>query len=177
MLFSLKPKEKKAGGTTDGKKKKSAAHLRLQKDISELQLSKTTQIHFEDPDNLMAFTVTVQPDEGFYQGGKFVFDFKVPEAYPHEPPKVTCTTKVYHPNIDLQGAVCLNILREAWKPILSISAVIYGLVFLFLDPNPGDPLNKDAARVLKDSKSQFAANVSKAMRGGYVDGVQFPRVL
>ena len=42
------------------------------------------------------------------------------------------SAKVYHPNIDLQGNVCLNILREEWKPILSISAVVYGLQFLFL---------------------------------------------
>ena len=44
--------------------------------------------------------------------------------------------QVYHPNIDLQGNVCLNILREEWKPILSISAVVYGLQFLFLVISP-----------------------------------------
>ena len=40
--------------------------------------------------------------------------------------------QVYHPNIDLDGNVCLNILREDWKPVLSISSIIYGLQFLFL---------------------------------------------
>jgi hypothetical protein len=39
---------------------------------------------------------------------------------------------VYHPNIDLEGNICLNILREDWKPVLSISSVVYGLQFLFL---------------------------------------------
>lgn len=39
---------------------------------------------------------------------------------------------MYHPNIDLEGKICLNILREDWKPVLSISSVIYGLQFLFL---------------------------------------------
>ena len=56
----------------------------------------------------------------------------MPVSYPHEPPKVKCTTKVYHPNIDLEGNVCLNILREDWKPVLSISSIVYGLQFLFL---------------------------------------------
>jgi ubiquitin-conjugating enzyme E2 M len=46
--------------------------------------------------------------------------------------QVLCKTKVYHPNIDLEGKICLNILREDWKPVLSISSVIYGLQFLFL---------------------------------------------
>jgi len=39
---------------------------------------------------------------------------------------------VYHPNIDLEGNICLNILREDWKPVLSINSVIYGLNFLFI---------------------------------------------
>ena len=51
--------------------------------------------------------------------------------YPHEPPKVKCETKVYHPNIDLEGNVCLNILREDWKPVLTINSIVYGLQYLF----------------------------------------------
>lgn len=39
--------------------------------------------------------------------------------------------QVYHPNIDLEGNVCLNILREDWKPVLNINTVIYGLNLLF----------------------------------------------
>ena len=46
--------------------------------------------------------------------------------------KAVTRHKVYHPNIDLDGNVCLNILREDWKPVLSISSIIYGLQFLFL---------------------------------------------
>ena len=40
--------------------------------------------------------------------------------------------QVFHPNIDLDGNICLNILREDWKPVLSINSVLYGLQFLFL---------------------------------------------
>ena len=28
--------------------------------------------------------------------------------------------------------MCLNILREDWKPVLSINSIIYGLQFLFM---------------------------------------------
>lgn len=66
------------------------------------------------------------------RGGAFLFTFHVTPAYPHEPPKVKCKTKVYHPNIDLEGNVCLNILREDWKPVLNINTIIYGLNHLFV---------------------------------------------
>jgi len=61
----------------------------------------------------------------------------------------TLFQQVYHPNIDLDGNVCLNILREDWKPVLTINAIVYGLQYLFLEPNPDDPLNKEAANELQ----------------------------
>ena len=154
--------------------KQSPGEMRLAKDISELTLGPTVQIEFPDgKDNLLHFLVTIKPDEGYYKGGKFVFTFNVPGVYPHEPPKVKCTQKVYHPNLDYDGNVCLNILREDWKPVLSISSCIYGLVHLFMDPNPDDPLNKDAARDLTENQRQFELNVKRSMQGGYVGGQSF----
>jgi ubiquitin-conjugating enzyme E2 M len=64
---------------------------------------------------------------GMYKGGLFKFTFAINNNFPHEPPKVKCTQKIYHPNIDLDGNVCLNILREDWKPVLNLNAVIVGL--------------------------------------------------
>lgn len=52
--------------------------------------------------------------------------------------------QIYHPNVDLEGNVCLNILREDWKPVLNLNSVMVGLQYLFLEPNPDDPLNKGA---------------------------------
>ena len=98
----------------------------------------------------------------------------MPVSYPHEPPKVKCETKVYHPNIDLEGNVCLNILREDWKPVLSIESVVWGLQFLFSEPNPEDPLNKEAAKVLSQDPRQFQNNVRRSMSGAYIGNTYFP---
>ncbi|KAL6768652.1 RCE1 [Auxenochlorella protothecoides x Auxenochlorella symbiontica] len=123
----------------------------------------------------MSFDVVLTPDEGMYRGGAFLFTFTVPPTYPHDPPKVKCLTKVYHPNIDLEGNVCLNILREDWKPVLTISSLIYGLNFLFLAPNPDDPLNKEAAEAMQNAPSTFARHVSVTItRGGTIGGEYFP---
>lgn len=179
-LFSLKQQKKEeesAGGTKGSSKKASAAQLRIQKDINELNLPKTCDISFSDPDDLLNFKLVICPDEGFYKSGKFVFSFKVGQGYPHDPPKVKCETMVYHPNIDLEGNVCLNILREDWKPVLTINSIIYGLQYLFLEPNPEDPLNKEAAEVLQNNRRLFEQNVQRSMRGGYIGSTYFERCL
>lgn len=176
-LFSLKQQKKEGEGAKAGTKRASAAQLRITKDIRDLELPKTCETEFPDPDDLLNFKLVISPDEGFYKYGRFVFSFKVGPGYPHDAPKVKCETKVYHPNIDLEGNVCLNILREDWKPVLTINAIIIGLQYLFLEPNPEDPLNKDAAEVLRSNRRLFEQNVQKAMRGGFVGSVYFDRTL
>lgn len=180
-LFKVKAKQRETAENVNGKtpvKKQTAGELRLHKDISELNLPKSCTISFPNgKDDLMNFEVTIRPDEGFYIGGTFLFSFQVPSVYPHEPPKVKCKTKVYHPNIDLEGNVCLNILREDWKPVLNINTVIYGLFHLFTQPNYEDPLNHDAAAVLRDNPKMFESNVRRAMAGGYVGQTFFPRCM
>jgi len=177
-LFSAKNHRNDGSESQNANSKRaSAAQLRITKDINELTLPKTCNTEFADPDNLLAFKLIICPDEGFYKGGRFVFSFKVGQNYPHEPPKVKCDTKVYHPNIDIEGNVCLNILREDWKPVLTINSIVYGLQYLFLEPNPEDPLNKEAAEVLQSNKQIFEQHVFKSMRGGYVGSVHFEKCL
>jgi hypothetical protein len=45
------------------------------------------------------------------------------------------------------------------------------------DPNPDDPLNHEAAEVLRDNPRQFDINVKRSMAGGYVAGNHFPRCI
>ncbi|KAG8377735.1 hypothetical protein BUALT_Bualt08G0063900 [Buddleja alternifolia] len=161
-LFKVKEKQRELADNADGKppgKKQSAGELRLHKDISELNMPHTCSIEFPNgKDELMNFEVIIRPDEGYYVGGRFVFSFQISPIYPHDPPKVKCKTKVYHPNIDLEGNVCLNILREDWKP----------------EPNHEDPLNHEAAAVLRDNPRKFESNVAWAMAGGNVGDHYFP---
>lgn len=81
-----------------------------------------------------------------------VFDVVVPEFFPNEPYKVKCCTpvrkyhnciiKLFHPNIDNEGHVCLNILRENWMPSIDLKQIACSLQYLLAEPNPQDPLNE-----------------------------------
>ncbi|KAK3373524.1 ubiquitin-conjugating enzyme/RWD-like protein [Lasiosphaeria ovina] len=180
-IWSMKKEQQKAEnaeGAAGGKKKKvTAAQLRVQKDLSELSLGTTMTTEFPDPDDILSFILYIEPDEGMYYGGRFSFTFNITPNFPHEPPKVQCREKIYHPNIDLEGKVCLNILREDWKPVLNLNAVIVGLQFLFLEPNASDPLNKEAAEDLRQNREAFKRNVRAAMNGYTVKGEAFDKVM
>ncbi|EXV02250.1 ubiquitin-activating enzyme E2 family protein [Metarhizium robertsii] len=180
-IWSMKKEQKQAenaeGQAAGGRKKKvTAAQLRVQKDLSELSLGSTMRTEFPDPDDILNFVLTIEPDEGMYRNGRFTFDFAINQNFPHEPPKVRCREKIYHPNIDLEGKVCLNILREDWKPVLNLNAVIVGLQFLFLEPNASDPLNKEAAEDLRGNREGFRRNVRTSMNGGTIKGTSYDRV-
>ena len=84
---------------------------------------------------------------------------------------------MYHPNVDLQGNVCLNILRDDWRPVLGVNAVILGLVFLFIEPNPNDPLNHEAAELMRNNFSSFSHKVKQTLRGGNFEGCTFPKFI
>jgi ubiquitin-conjugating enzyme E2 M len=162
----------------NGRLQRTFAQLRIMKDFNELEsLPSTCEVTQNDPSDLFHFTVTISPDDGFYKGGRFIFSITIPSDYPYVAPKIQCTQTIYHPNINLNGNVCLNILREDWKPMLTLVTVVLGLVFLFLEPNPDDPLNQEAAAVLTSNVNLFKSNVNKTMSGGMLNSVQYNNVL
>lgn len=140
-------------------------------------MPKSISLTFANPDDISQFEILIKPVEGYYKHGKFKFSVVVNDNFPIEPPKIKCLQKIYHPNIDLQGNICLNILREDWSPVLNLNSVLIGLNFLFLEPNPTDPLNKDAANMLNKNKEIFARNVKSSMRGSYIDDEYFDCVV
>nr|CCA23795.1 predicted protein putative [Albugo laibachii Nc14] len=166
---------KRIGGSKE--KKRTPGEIRIQKDIAELDGGEAATVTFPDSNDLTVFNVKIKVDSGHWKGASYNFSFRIPPMYPHEPPKVRCHTKIYHPNIDLDGSVCLNILREDWKPVLDINSVIYGLIYLFYEPNSDDPLNRGAADLFRGNPSEFARIVKRTLRGYSVQGIDFERFI
>lgn len=95
------------------------------------------------------------PLESPYEGGVFIMNIKFPGDYPFKPPKVTFETKIFHPNINSSGGICLDILKEQWSPALTISKVLLSICSLLCDPNPDDPLVPEVARLYKQDKDKY----------------------
>jgi len=70
------------------------------------------------------------------------------------PPKVRFLTKIYHPNIDKLGRICLDILKDKWSPALQIRTVLLSIQALMSAPNPDDPLDNTVAEVWKNREQE-----------------------
>jgi ubiquitin-protein ligase len=81
-------------------------------DVNETRTN-NTQFHWQ--------ATIMGPGDSPYSGGVFFLAIHFPTDYPFKPPKVNFTTRIYHPNINSNGSICLDILRDQWSPALTIS--------------------------------------------------------
>lgn len=99
-----------------------------------------------DEQNSRYFHVVVAgPSQSPYEGGHFKLELFLPEEYPMSAPKVRFMTRIYHPNIDKLGRICLDILKDKWSPALQIRTVLLSIQALLSAPNPEDPLENTVA--------------------------------
>ena len=125
----------------------------------------TVKLVADKADNYLKFSLVVSPTDGYWAGAQYEFKFTIPDDYPWGAPSVTLADKIWHPNIDLQGKPCVNVLQKNWKPTFTIQTVVFGILFLFSDPNPLDPLNNGASSIVCGDRRVCGVNdaVSKSV--------------
>lgn len=89
--------------------------------------------------------------------GIYSLELFLPEAYPMEPPKVRFLTRIYHPNIDKLGRICLDVLKEKWSPALQIRTVLLSIQALLSCPEVSDPLDPSVADHFKQNRTEAEA--------------------
>eukprot|EP01006_Ploeotia_vitrea_P066094 TRINITY_DN94326_c0_g1_i1.p1 TRINITY_DN94326_c0_g1~~TRINITY_DN94326_c0_g1_i1.p1 ORF type:complete len:149 (+),score=21.25 TRINITY_DN94326_c0_g1_i1:39-485(+) len=106
--------------------------------------------------DMFNWKATIMGPEGSpYNGGLFFLNIHFPTDYPFKPPKLQFTTKIFHPNINSNGGICLDILKDQWSPALTISKVLLSICSLLTDPNPDDPLVPEIAQMYKKDRKKF----------------------
>ncbi|KAJ2083511.1 hypothetical protein H4R24_000784 [Coemansia sp. RSA 988] len=134
----------------------SSSAKRIQKELAEISLDPPSNCSAGPKgDNLYEWGSTiVGPRDSPYNGGVFFLDIHFPREYPFKPPKIIFRTRIYHCNINSQGQICLDILKDNWSPALTISKVLLSICSLLTDPNPQDPLVHSIAKQLIDSRKE-----------------------
>ncbi|KAK3802389.1 hypothetical protein RRG08_034534 [Elysia crispata] len=133
----------KSAASVKASRSMSTSLKRIQKELAEITLDPPPNCSAgpKAPDNMYEWASTILgPSGSVYEGGVFFLDIHFSLEYPFKPPKVTFRTRIYHCNINSQGAICLDILKDNWSPALTISKVLLSVCSLLTDCNPADPL-------------------------------------
>eukprot|EP01112_Ceratiomyxa_fruticulosa_P006896 TRINITY_DN1781_c1_g1_i1.p1 TRINITY_DN1781_c1_g1~~TRINITY_DN1781_c1_g1_i1.p1 ORF type:complete len:153 (-),score=32.36 TRINITY_DN1781_c1_g1_i1:132-590(-) len=123
---------------------------RIQKELADINLDPPANCSAGpagETNDIFHWVATIMGPSGSpYHEGVFFLDINFPNDYPFKPPKVTFKTRIYHCNINSNGAICLDILKDNWSPALTISKVLLSICSLLTDPNPRDPLVASIAK-------------------------------
>ncbi|XP_005366757.1 ubiquitin-conjugating enzyme E2 2-like [Microtus ochrogaster] len=107
-------------------------------------------------ENMFHWKATIMgPKDSPYEGGVFFLNIHFPTTYPFKPPKISFITQIYHPNIDQNGSIFLDILGSEWSPTITVSEVLLSIHSLLCNPNPDLPLVPEIAKVYHTDLKQY----------------------
>ncbi|KAJ2969195.1 hypothetical protein NUW58_g10043 [Xylaria curta] len=121
-------------------------------------------------DNLRYFDVEIHGPSGSptidrrpdgTTGGIFQLELFLTDDYPMVPPKIRFLTKIYHPNVDKLGRICLDVLKNNWSPALQIRTILLSIQALLGAPNPEDPLAADVAKSWLEDQDKAIATAKQ----------------
>jgi ubiquitin-conjugating enzyme E2 C len=110
----------------------------------------------ESDSNLLHWTGTIEGPSGtFYEGLRFKISLQFPANYPYFAPTIKFTSPMWHPNIDMSGNICLDILKDKWSAVYNVQTILLSLQSLLGEPNNKSPLNAQAATLWDSDPEEY----------------------
>ncbi|PWN99662.1 putative UBC5-E2 ubiquitin-conjugating enzyme [Tilletiopsis washingtonensis] len=135
-----------------------ASSKRLTKELMDLNNTPLDGIEITpNESNIYKWTAKLHgPADSPYAGGVFVIELDFPIEYPFKSPRLKFATRVFHPNVDEDGNMCVGLLKsEAWKPSTKAATILLSIQQLLAEPNPDDALVASIAEMYKTDRAKF----------------------
>jgi len=125
-----------------------------------------------DEDNFLKWNfIMVGPPDSLYEHGMFGGYIDFPKTYPIKPPQVTFNTNIFHPNVYVDGKVCITILHEGvdqfgyessmerWNPSHGVESIMISINSMLGDPNYESPANPTIAKMARENKEELEKKI------------------
>ena len=141
---------------------------RLLKELAEHKSNTDTTIKIEMyANNIMHLKCTIIPnDDSIYHfeidgvKSSYTLEINISNEYPFTEPKVKFNPTIFHPNVySVTGDICLDLLKDAWTPALTIHSLCLSILSLMNSPNTSDPVNAVAANLYDTDKEKYKEEV------------------
>ncbi|KII70284.1 Ubiquitin-conjugating enzyme E2 A [Thelohanellus kitauei] len=154
----------------------AAAKARLLKDLQKITSDPNCGVSAAPcENNVMIWNASVLgPPNSPYEEGFFHLRLQFTDEYPYKPPKIKFLTKMFHPNIYSDGAICLDILNNKWSSVYDVNSVLTSIQSLLDEPNAASPANAKAAKLFVESRSEFNRIVRKTVEESWDFNPQNP---
>ena len=155
-----------------------SASIRIPKEYDKLTSDPIDNVIFDmNESNIFEWTFVIfGPKDTPYEGGTYQGKLTFPKEYPLKPPQVQFTSKLFHPNVYMDGKLCISILHEGsddtgyehelerWRPINNIRTVFISIISLLSDPNAESAANIDAAKLWRDNREAYNQRIKDEMK-------------
>ncbi len=150
----------------------AATNRRIMKEIREMQSGASPGVSAgpkldekQDVIDIKQWAAMLIGPEGTpYAGGVFALDIVFPDNFPFKPPTISFKTKIYHCNVNHDGKICVNILKDDWSPALTMPKILLSISSLLAEPNPNDPLVPEIAELYLTNRKLHDENAAKCTR-------------
>ncbi len=149
----------------------SLATRRILKDIKIIEEEKSDLFSIKpDENNIYKWKgYILPPDDSLYFGLILPFEIEFTKNYPNQAPKFKFKNNcLYHPNIFLDGNICLDILQDKWTKLHNIKSIILTIILLLKEPNPDSPANSEAANLFVNDFIAFKSKVREFTKKSWI---------